>query len=365
MLDYLSDFSVPQPSPAIIFAMAAAKKDPFWRYDRQIRFKPIGREGQQAISRASVVVVGCGALGAVAADMLVRMGVGRTAIVDRDIVELHNLHRQPVFTERDLQEGRPKAFAAEAALKAANSEVQVEGIVEDFNYRSAVRLCRGADLIVDGTDNFETRLLINDVALEMGIPWFYGGAIGADGLVKAVVPGKTSCFRCLIEDIPDPGDTPTCETVGVIAPAPHIVASLQVSLALRALTGDELDGNLLVVNAWKPAIRSVAVPQLDGCPACVKGERRFLSGEEAGIATVLCGSKMVQVLPPGGLKMEIDLDALATALEGLGKVSRLRFYLMFDDGSLKLMVFPDGRCLVKGTDDAARARAAVARYLGG
>jgi molybdopterin/thiamine biosynthesis adenylyltransferase len=345
--------------------MISGNEDNLWRYDRQIRFEPIGREGQEAIAGTSVLIVGCGALGSVIADMLVRMGVGRTTIVDRDIVELHNLHRQPLFTEEDLREGRPKAAAAEAALRAANSEVEVKGVVEDFNYRSAARLARGADLILDGTDNFETRLLINDLALEKGIPWIYGGAMGADGVAKAIVPGLTSCFRCLIEEVPEPGDTPTCETEGVIAPAPHIVASLQVSLALRLLVGLEVGGDLLVLDAWKGELRSVAVPRLTDCPSCVRGERRFLSGEEAGTATVLCGSKMVQVLPPGGRTMELNLDALSEKLSGLGKVSRLRFYVLFNDDSLKFTFFPDGRALVKGTDDAARARAAVARYLGG
>jgi molybdopterin/thiamine biosynthesis adenylyltransferase len=345
--------------------MTNDNQDSLRRYDRQIRFRQLGSDGQAALSRASVLVVGCGALGSVAADMLVRMGIGRTTIVDRDIVELHNLHRQPLFTEEDLREGRPKALAAEAALRAVNSDVDVRGMVEDFNYSTASRLARGADLIIDGTDNFETRLLINDLSLEKSIPWIYGGAIGADGVVKAIVPGKTSCFRCLIDEVPDPGDTPTCETAGVIAPAPHIVASLQVSLALRVLTGVEVNGDLLILDAWKGELRSLSVPRLPDCLACVHGERPFLSGEEAGTATVLCGSMMVQVLPPGGRKLKIDLDTLADRLAGLGKVSRLRFYLLFNDDSLKFTFFPDGRALVKGTDDPARARAAVARYLGG
>lgn len=350
---------------AILLGMESGGEREFWRYDRQMRFEPIGPDGQRAIRRASVVVVGCGALGSVAAGMLVRAGVGRLTVVDRDIVELHNLQRQPLFTEEDLREGRPKAVAAEAALKVANSDVAVSGVIGDFNYRSARRICEGADLIIDGTDNFETRLLINDLALEMGMAWVYGGVIGSEGVVKAVVPGRTSCLRCLLDAAPEPGESPTCETAGIIAPAPAIVASLQVALALRLLVGEEVPGDLHVIDVWKPSLRSIAVPRLEGCPACVGGERRFLAGEDAGSATAACGSDSVQVLPAGDEGGKVDLEELALRLRGLGEVVDRRFYIEFDDGSLKFSIFPDGRCIVRGTDDPARARAAVTRYLGG
>ena len=338
-------------------------RDELWRYDRQVRFGPVGEAGQRAIGRATVVVVGCGALGSAAADQLVRAGVGCLTVADRDVVELHNLQRQGLFTEDDVLAGRPKAVAAERALRAANSEVEVRGVVADVSYRNARRLCEGADLIVDGSDNFETRLLLNDVALELGLPWVYGGAVASEGMAKAVVPGATSCLRCLLDGVPDAGEMRTCETAGIIAPAPHMVASIQVALALRILSGGRADGNLLVLDSWEPSLRSIPLPRLDDCPACVGGERRFLSGTEAGEATVMCGRDTVQVLPAA--QGSVDLAGLARSLEGLGEVGDRRHYLQFDDGELRLSIFPDGRCLVRGTGDPARARAAVARYLGG
>ena len=338
-------------------------QDDFRRYDRQIRFKPIGEPGQRAIQKTTVLVVGCGALGSVAADQLARAGVKRLTVVDRDVVDLHNLHRQPLFTEKDLADGLPKAIAAERALRAANSAVQITGLVEDFNCRNALALSEDADLIIDGSDNFETRFLINDVALERGIPWIYGGAIRGDGVVKAISPGKTSCLHCIVDSIPEPGEAPTCETDGIIAPAPHVVASLQVSLAMRLLVGDEVPGDLLFIDCWNPGLRAVSAPRLENCPACVSGHRRYLSGEEAGSATVVCGRDTVQVLPASEGKL--DLDVLKEKLSGLGEISHRRFYLFLNDGKLQLSIFPDGRVLVKGTGDPALARAAVARYLGG
>ena len=333
------------------------------RYDRQERFEGIGPEGQRAIRAASVVVIGCGALGSVAAGILARAGVGRLRLVDRDIVELHNLHRQPLFTEDDLAAGSPKAVAAARALRAANSAIEIEEVVDDFNYRSALRLLRGADLAVDGSDNFEARLLLNDAALELGLPWVYGGAIAGEGMVKAVVPGRTSCFRCLIDGVPPAGESPTCETEGVVATAPGVVASLQASLALRLLMGEEVSGDLHLIDAWNPALRTVSAPRLGDCPACVGGDRRYLEGREAGSAEAMCSSDTVQVMP--AKEGHIDLDELAVKLGSLGEVSNRRYYLGFDDGELNIAIFPDGRCIVRGTDNPARARAVVTSYLGG
>lgn len=334
-----------------------------WRYDRQMRFEPIGEAGQRAVRGASVVVVGCGALGSVAAEQLVRAGVGRLTVIDRDIVELHNLQRQPLFTEQDAARGLPKAIAAEKALREANSDVEIRGIIDDLNPDTAVKLTKEADVMVDGTDNFETRLLLNDLALERNIPWIYGGAVAAQGIVKAVLPGVTSCLRCLIDSPPPPGESPTCETEGIIAPAPYIVASLQVAMVLRLLSGGELPGDLFTLDAWQPAFRSASAPRLEDCPACVHGKREYLSGDKAGSAAAMCGRDTVQVLP--AQRQQLDLKQLAETLTGLGEVEDRRFYLSFDDGKLRFSIFPDGRCLVHGTGDPKRARAAVAAYLGG
>lgn len=333
------------------------------RYARQIRFAPVGPEGQERLVAASVLVVGCGALGSVSAEQLVRAGVGRVLLVDRDLIEIHNLQRQPLFSEADIEEGLPKAIAAEQRLRAVNSEVLVEGRVLDFNFTNALAIARGMDLIVDGTDNFETRQLINDVSLELDVPWLYGGAVGGDGVVKAVLPGRTSCLRCLLDGVPMPGEVPTCETAGIIAPTAAMVASLQVSLALRMLTGAEVNGDLYLLDAWNPALRSVAVPRLADCPACGLGERPFLEGRLGGAAAELCGRDAVQVFPAE--TAELDLGTVAERLDGLGTVKNRKYYLEFSDGVLSLSIFPDGRLIVKGTDDPARARAAAAKYLGG
>ena len=334
-----------------------------WRYDRQMRFEPVGKKGQQRIGASSVLLVGCGALGSVIADQLVRAGVGKITLVDRDLIEIHNLQRQPLFTEQDIEEGVPKAEAAARHLRAVNSEVTVESHVSDFNFSNCRRFASNSSLIIDGTDNFETRQLINDLALELSVPWIYGGAVSADGIVKAVIPRETSCFRCLMADLPSPGDTPTCETAGIIAPASAIVASIQVSLALQLLSGNSINGDLYIIDAWNLSMRNLSVPRLVDCPACVSGDRSFLEGSVSGMATALCGRDTVQVMPT--VETRLDLGAMEEKLAGLGSLENRKFYLSFDDGTLQASIFTDGRCLVKGTDDPARAKAFVAKYVGG
>jgi adenylyltransferase/sulfurtransferase len=333
------------------------------RYARQIQFENIGPEGQGKISASKVLLVGCGALGSTIADLLTRAGIGHLRIVDRDIIELHNLQRQTLFSEDDVRKRLPKAVAAQNRLRSVNSEIEIEGTAADFNYASGPALADGFDIILDGTDNFETRFLLNDLAIDRRMPWVYGGAVGADGIVKAVIPGRTSCLRCLMDSVPSPGETPTCETAGILASTAVIVASLQVSLALRILTGVEENGDMYIVNAWLPQVRRISSSRLDDCPACVRGNHSYLAGDIAGSATLLCGRDTVQVLPVR--KGNLKLDELAGKLSGLGTVADRRYYLEFDDGSLVLSIFPDGRCLVRGTEDPARARAAVSRYLGG
>lgn len=343
-------------------AESALLNERFWRYDRQVKFAPLGPAGQETLRDATVLIVGCGALGSTAADQLARAGLGSLRLIDRDVVELHNLQRQPLFVESDAAIEAPKAVAAERALRAANSEIRIEGIVADFNHTNALCYCRGCDLILDGTDNFEARLLINDVSLETGIPWVYGGAVGSRGVVKAVIPGATSCLRCLLDEPPAPGLSPTCETEGIIAPAPHVVASFQVAIAMRLLAGERVDGGMLLLDAWEPSARRVAVPRLPDCPACVCGLRDFLGGERAARAASMCSSDLVQILPREA--RSIDLAELAAKLAGLDLELRSH-YLLVRIGGLRVSVFSDGRVLVRGTGDPARARAAAARVLGG
>lgn len=343
-------------------AMDNEKRKSANRYARQIRAEVVGQAGQEALMDSKLLLVGCGALGSVIAELLVRAGIGDIRIIDRDIPEIHNLQRQFLYKEEDVAERLPKAAAAKNRLAEINSSVLIEAHVSDFNYSNAERFASDRDLIIDGTDNFETRQLINDTSIALQIPWIYGGAIGTDGMVKAVIPGQTSCFRCIMDELPEPGSVATCETTGIIAPTSVMVASLQVVTAFKLLMGEEIDGSMTILDIWENELRTVAVPRLDDCPACQLQELRFLDGEGVGSAEELCGQNTVQVLPPQ--MGDIDLEKLAEKLQGLGKIKRNKFYLEFDDDSLVLTVFPDARCLVKGTEDTARARAMVSKYLG-
>lgn len=340
-----------------------AKSFPTKRYERQVRFPLIGAEGQKKISESNLLVIGCGALGTVICDQIVRAGVGIVTIIDRDIVELHNLQRQSLFTEADATQKTPKAKAAEEALRKINSEIEINGFAADLNFGNCLGHARGKDLILDATDNFETRQLINDVALELNIPWVYGGAVGREGMAKLIVPGKTSCFRCLMAGVPAPGEVQTCETAGVIAPTTNIVASIEVMLAFKYIVAGEADGSLHLLDSWGLSLRKIKVPRVPECAACGGGSRDYLNGDHTGAATVLCGREMVQVLPSSFC--ELDLVSLAEKLKGLGEIEDKKYYLAFNDGQLEISIFPDGRCLVKGTSDQARARATVNKYLGG
>ncbi|RMG39417.1 MAG: thiazole biosynthesis adenylyltransferase ThiF [Planctomycetota bacterium] len=339
------------------------------RYSRQIRFPGIGEDGQHRLAAARVLVVGCGALGTVIADTLTRAGVGMLRIVDRDFVEPSNLQRQILFDEDDARQGLPKAIAAARKLSRINSSVHAEPVVADVTYRNVLQLVSDIDLIMDGTDNFEVRFLINDAALETDTPWVYGGCVAAHGQVMPVVPGRTACLRCLMEHPPEPGSTDTCDTAGVIAPAVHVVAALQCVCAMKLLVGgpSAVAPELLVVDVWEGMLRKIRVEQLrqkTQCPACVGGRRDWLSGQVAASTTVLCGRNAVQVTP--SRSAGVPLDELRRRLEPLGDVRGNPFLVRFrpSGSDLELTVFPDGRAIVQGTSDPEAARTAYARYVG-
>jgi molybdopterin/thiamine biosynthesis adenylyltransferase len=332
------------------------------RYAAQERFQPFGAKGQERLARATVLVVGCGALGCASAQLLVRAGVGRVRLADRDTVEPGNLHRQVLFDERDAIERLPKAEAAARRLRASNSSVAVEARVTHVGKREIPELAAGADLVLDGTDNLETRFLLNDFSLKSGIPWLFAGAMGASGMVHAILPGRTPCLRCLFPDIPPPGTYPTCETAGVLNAAPSAAASIQAAMAFRILAGDPPPPVLSVFDLWAPSMRTVAVSRNPSCLACVQGRLEFLEGDRLSSAQVLCGRHSVQVLPSA--PAPVDLERLEKALRDAGEVSRNAFLLVFRTGPNELVVFPDGRVLVKGTADPDEARTLVARWIG-
>ena len=331
------------------------------RYSRQTLFPEIGEEGQRKLGGSSVVIIGCGALGTVIATSLVRAGVGKVKIIDRDFIEYHNLQRQVLFDEEDIKNQLPKAIAAERHLKKVNSSIEIEGIVADVNYTNIERLVAGADLILDGLDNFETRLLINDVSLKHGIPWVYGGAIAASGMTMNIIPGETPCFRCLYGSS-GRGITLTCDTAGVISPAPFIIASLQTAEAMKILVGSkEVNRDLIMIDVWRGQLSRLEVSRHADCPAC-GGEYEFLEARSGTRTTSLCGQNAVQVLNPE--IASVSLEGLAARLKPLGEVSYNEFMLRFTVDSHEMVVFPDGRAIVKNTNDEALARGLYAKYIG-
>ncbi|QDT36117.1 ThiF family adenylyltransferase [Stratiformator vulcanicus] len=338
------------------------------RYAKQIRFEGIGETGQERIKNSSVTLCGCGALGTVLAESMVRAGVGELRIIDRDIVELSNLQRQVLFDERDAHEGRPKAIAASERLAAINSEVVIEPIVADLTSGNVRELVAGADLILDGTDNFETRLLINDLALEEQIPWVHAAVLGAGGQTMPIVPGETQCLRCLVPDDSSASEGETCDSVGVIGPAVGAIASLAAATALKILCGtlEPTQAMLSVIDTWQPRFHSVQIAktQPSDCPACDQGRRDYLSGRLSNESTVLCGRNAVQIRR--GSVTEVDFDRLARSLEGVCDVTRTPHFLRAAPGDPTVVVtlFRDGRAIVSGTDEPTIARTAYTRLLG-
>jgi molybdopterin/thiamine biosynthesis adenylyltransferase len=348
------------------------------RHDRQIRLPQVGEAGQRAIAGASAMVVGVGALGSHAAEALARAGIGRLALVDRDVVEWTNLHRQALYAEPDAAAGRPKADAAAERLAAIASGVEVVPLAEDLRPASASRVLDAAgpiDLILDGTDNFATRYLLNDLAVSRGIPLVYGGAVGTAGTTAAIVPGATPCLRCLAPEPPPPGSTPTCDTAGVLPMAPAVIAHLQAAAALRLIVeGPRAPaGRLLSIDVWTGGATStdLAGARDPRCPCCGLRRFEFLEGRDDAAAATLCGRDAVQILPPPA-GAAIDLDALADRLASLGPVTRhalaIRATLTDEPGQaqrpIELTVFPDGRAIVHHTARPERARSLYARYVG-
>ncbi len=335
------------------------------RYSRQILFEEIGSAGQARLMASKVALVGCGALGTVQASLLVRAGVGRLRIIDRDFVEESNLQRQILFDEEDVRAILPKAVAAEKKLRAANSLVQVEGVVEDLNASSIGRLLDGFDLLLDATDNFDARFLLNDYAVKTGTPWIYGACVGSYGLTFPILPGETACLRCVFESAPPPGLSPTCDTAGVLGPIVGMVASLQAAEALKILTGrrERVTRKMAVLDVWEGRQNLVDLPPRDpGCPCCARREFSYLEGALGSDSATLCGRNAVQIRRRDGLKL--DLDEVARRLGPLGAIETNRFLLRADIDQYRLTVFADGRAIISGTKDPAVAKSIYARYVG-
>jgi molybdopterin/thiamine biosynthesis adenylyltransferase len=330
------------------------------RYSRQILFPPIGESGQERLLTARAAIVGCGALGSFHAGALARAGVGRLTVIDRDYVEPSNLHRQFLFEEEDAEDALPKAVAAQRRIRRINSGIEVRAAVTDLTSANIEDLLGGADILLDGTDNFETRYLVNDFAVSRGIPWIYGAAVAAYGLTMPVIPGRTACLRCVYPE-PPAGAQPTCETAGVLGAIVSAVASQQVADALRILVTGEVRARITTFEVWEGTVRQLPGPERDlECPCCAR--REFPHLEESARAPVrLCGRDAVQVHER---ERPLDLEALGARLRPLGTVRANEYALRFAIDRYELTVFADGRAIIKGTSDTGIARSLYARYIG-
>ena len=341
------------------------------RYSRQILFAPLGEEGQKSLLESRAVLVGCGALGTVVAGLLVRAGVGYLRLIDRDFVELSNLQRQMLFEETDARDALPKAVVAERRLRAMNSGVEIEGVVADVTPENAAELLGGSTLILDGTDNFETRMLVNDYAITAGVPWIYAAAVGSYGVTFTVRPGETACLACLTESPGDGNATAasglrqedTCDTAGVLNTAAGVIGALEAAEAVKILAGraEALSGRLVSCDVWAGRFQSVRVERDANCRACARREFRWLEGEAQPQVT-MCGRDSVQIHER---RRRLDLEELARRLSSVaGGVRTNGFLLRFTMPPCEVTVFPDGRAVFKGTKDPAVARSLYARYIG-
>jgi molybdopterin/thiamine biosynthesis adenylyltransferase len=341
--------------------------NPFQRYHRQMLLPQIGDAGQQRLAASRVLLIGCGALGTTIADQLVRAGVGHLTIADRDIVELTNLQRQTLFDESDAANELPKAIAAANRLRAVNSSIEVSPIVTDVhsgNIEDIVKV--GFDLILDGTDNVQTRYLINDVSVKHAIPWIYGGAVGTEGRVMVVAGKGAPCLRCIFPVPSDPAELQSCDTTGVLGMAAGIVGAYQSIEALKILTGAADSNVLMRFDFWTPRVNfiSIADAKTVDCPCCGQREFEFLKAAN-NMGAALCGRNAVQVSPVGNNR--IDLDQMARKLASAGEVQRTPYFVrcrLSDPPSVSLTIFPDGRSLIQGITEIARARSLHARFVG-
>jgi adenylyltransferase/sulfurtransferase len=335
------------------------------RYSRQVLFEGIGREGQDRLLNSRVLIVGCGALGSAQAEALARAGIGNLRIADRDFVESSNLQRQTMFTEHDARERLPKSIACANHLREINSEITVEAEIVDVNYSNIERLVRGCDLVLDGTDNFSTRYLINDACIKHRVNWIYGAAVGSYGVTMTIQPYQTACLRCVFPEKPAAASAPTCDTAGVIMPIISVVAAVQVAEALKLLTGHEesLHKSLMQFDVWRNEWRRIDPGErARDCLTCGLESFETLEAEDREFAAVLCGRFAVQVSPSH--PVSVDLVALSQKLKSAGEVRGNDYLLRFSTGDYELTVFQDARSIIRGTDDIATARSLYAKYIG-
>ena len=336
------------------------------RYSRQTLFEPIGKVGQERLKASTVTIIGCGALGTVFANNLCRAGVGKLIIADRDYIELNNLQRQILFDEDDVTRRLPKAIAAAQRLQRINSEITVEALVEDINADGIEALVRETDLVLDATDNFETRYLLNDVCIKYQRPWIYSGVIASYGVTMNILPGDTACLRCAFPEMPMPGTTPTCDTAGVLNGIVGAITGIASTEALKILLKSERTSRDMVwLDLWENTFERIELPRQPDCPACGQHHYEFLDTLAGTSSTSLCGRNAVQVRAAHSKRgMKLDFPALAERLRAAGEVHYNEFLLRYIVDGYELTVFPDARAIIKGTDDEQVARSVYTRYIG-
>ncbi|MDR3567581.1 MAG: ThiF family adenylyltransferase [Syntrophobacteraceae bacterium] len=335
------------------------------RYARQEILPQIGVDGQRKLASATAFIVGGGGLGGYQAELLARAGLGRLRMADRDLVEWHNLHRQVLFQESDAEANVSKAEAAARRLREINSTIEVEVLAVDVTARNALALLADADIVLDATDNFETRYLINDVCVKLAKPWVYAGVVGTVGMVMPVLPGSGGpCLRCVIPVPPEPGTMATCDTAGVLNSAVAVIASLSATLAVRILLGaPPAEIGLLHADIWNMSFNLMKVKRDERCPCCALQTFEFLDSRELFGSSALCGRNSVQVTPARSARL--DFEALRNRLKRAGNVSSGGLVIHFKAEEGEMAIFPDGRAIVADTTDSAWAKAFYARYIGG
>jgi len=335
------------------------------RYSRQILFPEIRKAGQEKLLNSRVLLLGCGALGASQAEMLARAGVGRLRIVDRDFVEFTNLQRQTLYKESDASERLPKAIAAQNRIAEINSEIEVEAIIADVNNSNIESFIKDCDLVLDGTDNFQVRYLLNDACVKHNKIWIYGAAVSSYGTTMTIIPGETPCLRCIFEQMPDAGSSPTCDTAGVIMPIIATVSAVQVAEAIKILVGgtESLHRSLMQFDIWRNDWRKIklSLPNPD-CETCDRRNFELLDAESQEFSAVLCGRNAVQISPPR--PTNLSLESLAEKLENVSEVMQNEYLVRFSSGENEVTVFRDARAIIRGTDNVSVARSLYAKYIG-
>ncbi len=335
------------------------------RYSRQILFGEVGKRGQEKLLNSRVLLVGCGALGASHAEILARAGIGFLRIVDRDFVEFSNLQRQTLYSEADAKDKLPKAIAAKNRIAEINSEIETEAIVADVNHSNVENFVKDVDLVLDGTDNFQIRYLLNDTCVRLEKIWIYGAAVSSYGATMTIIPNKTPCLRCIFEEMPSAGSAPTCDTAGVIQPIITSISAIQTTEALKILTGnsDALHKSLMQIDVWQNDWRKIKLSKPnEDCETCAKGNFKFLEASNQDFFTALCGRDAVQIQPSN--RSEIDLRKLAEKLKNSGEIKLNEYLLRLTIEDYEITVFRDARAIIRGTDDISVARIVYAKYIG-